>query len=226
MNVLVVDDDEMITALVKFLLEEDGFSVSVASSPESAFSLLNRQAYHVLLLDILFGTDAGGLDLCRKLREDKHDIPLIFLTGKDGTADRVAGLRAGADDYISKPFDPNELVARVHAVFRRYSHEQRNNPVLEGCLKLNMQELTVTTPEGRDISLTPTEMRILRHLLINAGHTVSRESLLASIWGSDYDCDSNPVDVYIRRLRKKIESEPSRPALLLTVRGAGYKLLA
>lgn len=226
MNVLIVDDDEMTCALVKFLLEGEGFSVSVASTPDAAIKLLERKAYHIVLLEMYYGGDGTGLDLCRKLREDEYEIPVIFVTGKNGVMDKVAGLRAGADDYVAKPFDPGELVERVKAVFRRYSHELRNSPIAAGRLKLNVQELRVTTPQGRDVALTPTEMRLLRYLLLNSGRTVSRESLMNSIWGSDYEGESNPVDVYIRRLRKKIEKEPSRPELLLTVRGAGYKLLA
>ncbi len=226
MNVLIVDDDEMTCALVKFLLEGEGFSVSIASNPDAAMRLLERKAYHIVLLEMMYADEGNGLDLCRRLREDEYEIPVIFVTGKNGVMDKVAGLRAGADDYIAKPFDPGELVERVKAVFRRYSHELRNSPIAAGRLKLNVQELKVTTPQGRDVALTPTEMRLLRYLLLNSGRTVSRESLMNSIWGSDYEGESNPVDVYIRRLRKKIEKEPSRPELLLTVRGAGYKLLA
>lgn len=227
MNVLIVDDDEMTCALVKFLLEGEGFTVSVASNPEAALRLLEHRAYHIVLLEMQFGAgDGSGLDLCRRLREDEYEIPVIFVTGKNGVMDKVAGLRAGADDYIAKPFDPGELVERVKAVFRRYSHELRNTPIAAGRLRLNVQELKVTTPHGRDVPLTPTEMRLLRYLLLNSGHTVTRESLMNSIWGSDYEGESNPVDVYIRRLRKKIEKQPSHPEYLLTVRGAGYKLLS
>lgn len=226
MNALIVDDDEMTCALVKFLLEGEGFSVSLASNPDAALRLLERKAYHIVLLEMLYGENGSGLDLCRKLREDEYEIPVIFVTSRHGVMDKVAGLRAGADDYIAKPFDPGELVERVKAVFRRYSHELRSSPIAAGRLKLNVQELRVTTALGRDVSLTPTEMRVLRHLLLNSGRTVSRESLMNSIWGSGYEGESNPVDVYIRRLRKKIEREPSQPEILLTVRGAGYKLLA
>lgn len=226
MNVLIVDDDEMTCSLVKFLLEGEGFSVSVASNPEAALRLLERKANHIVLLEMLYGDNGSGLDLCRRLREDEYEIPVIFITSKHGVMDEVAGLRAGADDYIAKPFDPGELVERVKAVFRRYSHELRNSTISAGRLKLNVQELRVTTAQGGDVPLTPTEMRLLRYLLLNTGRTVSRESLMNSIWGSDYEGESNPVDVYIRCLRKKIEREPSRPELLLTVRGAGYKVLA
>ncbi|MDP2659758.1 MAG: response regulator transcription factor, partial [Dehalococcoidia bacterium] len=217
MNVLAVDNDEMTCALVKFLLEAEGFSVSMASSPGSADRLLESKAYHVVLLDMQFNGDGSGLQLCHTLREQEYQIPIIFMTARNEVADRVAGFKAGADDCIAKPFDPSEFVARVKAVFRRYNHELQNSPIKMGRLKLNVQELKVTTAEGREVALTPTEMRLLRYLLLNTGRTVTRESLMNSIWGFDYEGESNPVDVYIRRLRKKIENEPSRPEFLLTV---------
>lgn len=226
MNVLVVGNDEMTCAMLKFLMEGEGFSVSVASNTDSAMRLIERNAYHVVLLDVLFNGDSSGLDLCRKLREDEYEIPVIFVTAKTSVMDTVAGLRAGADDYISKPFDPGELVERVKAVFRRYNYALANSPISVGSLKLDVQELKVKTPRGKDVALTPTEMRLLRYLMLNTGRTVPRESLINSIWGCDYDAESNTVDVYIRRLRKKIEREPSRPEFLQTVRGAGYKLVS
>jgi DNA-binding response OmpR family regulator len=226
MNVLIVDDDEMTCAMLKFLLEEEGFSVSVANTPESAMNLLERRAFHAIISDLVFDGDDSGLDFCQRLREDGYEIPVIIVSAKTGLIERVAGLRAGADDYILKPFDPSELVERVKAVLRRYNDGLRNAPITEGRIRLNIQELRVTTDQGKEVALTPTEMRLLRHLLLNCGRTVSRDSLMNSIWGFDYDGESNPVDVYIRRLRKKMERDPSRPTIIQTVRGAGYKLLA
>jgi len=224
-NLLIVEDDETTCALLKFLLQEEGFSVSTVADAEGAARLLERRQFDLIVLDVLLAGHDSGLDLCRKLREDGDKVPVIFLSGKVSIADRVAGLRAGGDDYIVKPFDPGELVERVRAVYRRHHHELQNAPISAGRLHLNLEELNVTMPHGRDIALTPTEMRLLRYLLLNNGRTVSREMLQNSIWGHDYEGESNAVDVYIRRLRKKIETDPKGPRLIHTVRGAGYKLV-
>jgi len=226
MNILIVEDDEITCALLRFLLQEEGFSVSTVADAEGATRLLEHRKFHLIVLDVLLAGLTSGIDLCRKLRKDGDDIPVIFVSGKHGIADRVAGLRAGGDDYIVKPFDAGELVERVKAVFRRHSHEVSNAPIAVGRLRLNLQELKVTTPQGKDVALTPTEVRILHYLLLNNGRAVSREMLQNSIWGHDHEGESNAVDVYIRRLRKKLEKDPSGPRLIHTVRGSGYKLVA
>jgi DNA-binding response OmpR family regulator len=227
MNILVLDNDEMGRGIMRFLLEEQGFLVSETSDSDSALSLLERKAYQAVILDVILAGQRSGLDFCRRLREIGYEMPVIIVTAKAALADRVAGLRAGADDYIAKPFHPAELVERIKAVFRRFSHQLRNEPTIAaGHLRLDGHELKAATSLGKEVALTPTEMRLLRHLLLNNGRTVSRESLLNSIWGYDYEGESNPLDVYIRRLRKKIEREPSRPAIIQTVRGAGYRLVS
>lgn len=226
MNLLVVDDDEMTCAVLKFLLEEERFSVSTVPDAENARRLLERRQFHLVLLDVLLAGRESGIDLCRGLREDGNEIPVIFVTGKHSVADKIAGLRMGADDYIVKPFDPGELVERVKAVLRRHSHEVRKAPIAAGGLKLHVEELKVTTPQGRDVALTPAEMRLLRYLLLNSGRTVSREALMNSMWGYDSEGESKPVDVCVCRLRKKIEKDSPGSPLIHTVRGVGYKLMA
>ncbi|MDO8691664.1 MAG: response regulator transcription factor [Dehalococcoidia bacterium] len=224
-NVLVVEDDEATSKLMQFLMEEEGFFASVAATAEEARRLLGQVQFDVALLDISLAGEESGVDLCNTLRYDGNNIPVIFVTAKSESTDTVAGLRAGADDYIAKPFDIVELVARVKAVLRRHRHQLRQSPIVGGGLSLDVREAQVTTPEGVHVALTPVELRILRYLLLKSGRTVSRESLLRSALGSANEGENTSVDVYIHRLRKKIEKDPSRPVLLQTVHGVGYKLV-
>ncbi len=153
------------------------------------------------------------------------EAPVIFVTAKGEVEDRVRGLKMGGDDYISKPFQPAELVARVEAVLRRCQEPQHTPRVVRaGALKINPVAMEVTRPDGRSASLTPTEMRLLLNLAEHTGHPVKRERLLAHVWGGQYEGESNVVDVYIRRLRRKLERDPDHPVLVQAARGIGYLL--
>ena len=223
-RILVVDDDPTNTKLLKFLLSDEGYQVTALQSPTEALRVVSEQDFDLLILDIMMpGMD--GLELCRRIRTTAT-APIIFVSARGEVTDRILGLKAGGDDYISKPFDPNELLARTWATLRR-SHQLARSS--ESCLKtahliLNPVDNQVTLVRtGKTVSLTPIEARLLRCLVSNPGRTVTREALVIKVWGYEYEGESNQLDVYIKRLRSKIEQDPSHPTLLLTIRGVGYK---
>lgn len=226
MRILVVDDDPIGSRMMQFLLGEEGYLVDTADGPRGALALVQRQPPDLLLLDVNM-PQTNGFDLYRRLREMDYDIPVIFVTAKGELDDRLQGLRMGADDYISKPFQPAELLARVEAVLRRYRKTGANGAqvVRGGGVEINVSEQRVTLPDRRNIFLTPTEMKVLLQLVQRTGQVVTRDDLLAKVWGDHDAGESNIVDVYIRRLRRKIERDPSNPAYVQSARGLGYKFV-
>ncbi|HEU5439188.1 MAG TPA: response regulator transcription factor [Ktedonobacterales bacterium] len=224
MRILIVDDDEMGSKMVQFLLTEQGYQVDIVDNARGALALVERQPPDLMLLDVMM-PQFNGFQIYQRLRERDFDIPVIFVTGKDELEDKLQGLRMGADDYICKPFQPAELTARVEAVLRRYkkslSGERRT--LLTGSLQLDIPTHMVTLPDGRNRQLTQREMQLLLELVHHAGHAVSREDLLDAVWGENYPGGSNIVDVFVRRLRQKLERDPAAPALIQAVRGIGYK---
>jgi DNA-binding response OmpR family regulator len=226
MKILVVDDEPVNTKLVQFILTEEGYEVTAVDSSRGAYAILQKQLPDLILLDVNM-PQMNGFDLYRRLHEQEYDIPVIFVTAKGELEDKLQGLRMGADDYIVKPFDPAELLARVQAVLRRYrkATAQAAEQVLRsGAFELNMADLQVSLPDKRSISLTPREMKILVMLAGHAGRILPREELLSAIWGDD-DRESNIVDVYIRRLRLKIERDPANPQYIQSARGIGYRFV-
>jgi DNA-binding response OmpR family regulator len=225
-RILVVDDDPMGSRMMEFLLKEEGYSVDAVDGPKGALALMEKQTPDLVLLDVNM-PHVNGFDLYRRLREMEYDIPVIFVTAKGELDDRLQGLRMGADDYISKPFQPAELLARVEAVLRRYRKAGPiGAPVVRaGGVEIATSELRVTLPDRRNIFLTPTEMKVLLQLVQRPGQVVSRDDLMTSVWGEDYAGESNVVDVYIRRLRRKIERDPSNPSYIQVARGLGYRFV-
>ena len=221
-RILTVEDDEHIRTSLKMALEDEGWSVEEASNGEEAIANFRRCPADVVLIDIGL-PDVDGFELCRLLRRSSS-VPIIMITAREDTHDVVAGLEAGADDYLTKPFAPKELSARVRAMLRRV------RPVAPALSSLHFNDLEVIPEggavllQGERISLSKTELRLLVELASNPGETVSREQLLESVWGLDYFGDSRLVDVHIRRLRTKIEPDPANPRRIVTVRGQGYKL--
>lgn len=224
MRILVVDDDLVGSRMVQFLLQEQGHSVDLVDNPRGALGMLDKQLPDLLLLDVNL-PQLNGFDLYQRLRDRGHDMPVIFLTGKDDVEDRVQGLKMGADDYICKPFHSAELIARVEAVLRRYSKVRaaEQGQIRAGDIEIDPHELRVTLPDRRTAYLTPTEMKVLLQLAQRAGVPVEREAVLAGVWGEHYSGESNIVDVYIRRLRRKLERDPARPRLIQAARGVGYR---
>ncbi|HZU78764.1 MAG TPA: response regulator transcription factor [Acidimicrobiales bacterium] len=220
-RILLVEDDERIRASTRLALEDEGFDVAEAADAETALAQFTTQPSEVVLLDLMLpGMD--GFTCCRELRRIST-VPVIMVTARTDTPDVVAGLEAGADDYVTKPFVATELAARIRALLRRARTAEAPSVLMVGSVEVRPDEGTVVR-DGQDVHLTRTEFRLLCELAANPGKVLSREQLLDHVWGYDYFGDGRLVDVHIRRLRTKIEDDPASPRHILTVRGMGYKL--
>jgi DNA-binding response OmpR family regulator len=227
-QIMVVDDDALMRRSLAFTLEQAGYRVTTAGSAEDAMALAIRDVPDLILLDIgLPGMD--GLDALRQFQQ-RADTPIIFVTARRRELDQALGLELGADDYITKPFDSNVLLARVKAVLRRY---ERSTPqAAPAPEKLQVGDLIiepaahVATLAGQPLELAPREFAVLHTLALNAGQVISVDDLLAQVWGAEYEGESQGVYVHIRWLREKIEADPKHPQRIITVRGVGYKLEA
>jgi DNA-binding response OmpR family regulator len=223
-RILSVEDDERIRTAVKLALEDEGWVVEEAETGELALEAFARSPADVVLIDIMLpGID--GFEVCRSLRR-ASDVPIIMVTARADTHDVVAGLEAGADDYLSKPFAPKELSARIRALLRRArtpEHAPSGQALHFGDLEL-IPDQGVVRVAGREVHLTKTEFRLLCELASSPGRVFSREVLLERVWGYGYFGDGRLVDVHVRRLRTKVEADPANPRHVATVRGLGYKL--
>jgi DNA-binding response OmpR family regulator len=221
-RILLVEDDERIRASTRLALEEEGYEVGEADSGETALTCFAEHPAEVVLIDVMLpGMD--GLECCRRLRLTSA-VPVIMVTARTDTHDVVAGLEAGADDYVTKPFVATELAARVAALLRRARSSGAPMSITFGDVELRPEE-GVVRRDGEDVHCTRTEFRLLVELASNPGKVLSRENLLDHVWGYDYFGDGRLVDVHIRRLRTKVEADPANPRHILTVRGMGYKLV-
>ncbi len=221
-RVLTVEDDERIRTALRLALEDEGWVVDEVGSGEEALIAFGRVPADVVLVDIMLpGMD--GFDICRALRRSS-DVPIVMITARSDTHDVVAGLEAGADDYLTKPFAPKELSARIRALLRRVrSAESGSGTMVFGELEIAPDDGMVRVG-GEHVHLTKTEFKLLAELGSNAGKILSREVLLERVWGLGYFGDGRLVDVHVRRLRTKIETDPGHPRYVVTVRGLGYKL--
>jgi DNA-binding response OmpR family regulator len=222
-TIFVVEDEADISRLVRHQLETAGFAVREFPAAGRVLVEALREPPSLFLLDIMVpGTD--GLELCRRIRQTPGlaSIPVIFLTAKSGEADRIVGLEIGADDYISKPFSPREMVARVKAVLRRFEQPLPPMVASAGELEIDAGAMTLKV-RGRVVSTTATEFRLLDYLVRHAGRVFTRDQLLDAVWRDTAFVTPRSVDVYVRRLREKIEPDPEQPRYLKTVRGAGYR---
>ncbi len=222
-TVLIVEDDDRIRAALRLALGDEGYSVDAVADAETGLERLRTSPPDIVLVDIML-PGMSGLDLCHQLRRTS-DLPIIIVTARDDSHDIVAGLEAGADDYVTKPFVFKELAARIRALLRRTrAPVQEPSRLRFGDLLVSVDEGTVTR-NGEVIDLTRTEFLLLCELIDNPRRILSREQLLASVWGYDYYGDGRIVDAHIARLRKKIEPDPSSPIYVATVRGLGYKFV-
>jgi DNA-binding response OmpR family regulator len=221
-RILLVEDDERIRTSTRLALEEEGYEVDEAESGEDALRLFSRRKADVVLIDVMLpGMD--GLECCRQLRQSSA-VPVIMVTARTDTPDVVAGLEAGADDYVTKPFVVTELSARIAASLRRARSTGTSTSFSLGEVEVVPDEGTVRRA-GVDVHCTRTEFRLLCELGASPGKVHSREQLLDRVWGYDYFGDGRLVDVHIRRLRTKVEDDPANPRHIITVRGMGYKLV-
>ena len=221
-RILTVEDDERIRTALRLALEDEGWEVDEVASGEEALTAFNRVPADVVLVDIMLpGID--GFDICRAIRKSS-DVPIVMITARSDTHDVVAGLEAGADDYLTKPFAPKELSARIRALLRRArSTDDGSSEILFDDLQILPDEGVVRV-SGTEAHLTKTEFRLLVELASTPGRIFSREVLLERVWGLGYFGDGRLVDVHVRRLRTKIEPDPANPRHVVTVRGLGYKL--
>ncbi|MBI3998536.1 MAG: response regulator transcription factor [Armatimonadetes bacterium] len=225
-RILVVDDEPHIVELVRYNLLQEGFEVLAAGDGEGALAKARSERPDLIVLDIMLpGVD--GLEVCRTLRRETS-VPIIMLTAKGGELERVVGLELGADDYVTKPFSPRELVARVRAVLRRRAREVASpaaEPLEVGALRLDPTTHEVTL-DARPVDLTAREFELLRLFMRHPNRVFTRDFLLEHLWGYDFYGSTRTVDMHVSRLREKIEDEPVEPTYIMTVRGVGYKLRA
>jgi DNA-binding response OmpR family regulator len=217
-TILLVEDEEDIASLVRAYLERDGFSVVWATRGTEGLAALEHHEVRLAILDLQL-PDADGFDVCRAIRSSST-LPVVMLTARDEEVDRVAGLELGADDYVTKPFSPRELTARVRAVLRRVDPDASDDLLTAGDVVLDRQGRTVTVA-GREVELTAREFDLLWHLAARPGLVVGRAQLLDRVWGMAFPGGTRTVDVHVGQVRRKLE----RPALIRTVRGTGYKLV-
>jgi DNA-binding response OmpR family regulator len=225
-RILLVDDDPSIREQTTTLLADDGYAVDEAATGQQGLSAFERRPADCVLLDVML-PDVEGFEVCRRLRA-RSDVPIIMVTARTDSFDVVAGLEAGADDYVTKPFVPKELTARIRAMMRRV---QRPGPGTPVTIRLGdrveiVPDEGVVRVEGEEVHLTRTEFRLLTEMAGAPGRVFTREVLLESVWGYDFIGDGKLVDVHVYRLRSKVEADPASPRHLVTVRGLGYKVLA
>lgn len=223
-KILVVDDEESIIELVKFNLEREGYQVVTAKDGDKALNLVREEMPDLIILDVMLpGVD--GITVCRNINSNPEtkNIPIIMLSARGEEVDKILGLEMGADDYITKPFSPRELVARVKARLRRQAEENSYaNRLSVGSLTIDEDRFTISV-NGTKLDLTPKEFELLRFLARHPGKVFTRDFLLEKIWGYDYTGDSRTVDVHIRHIRQKLEQLDNSPQLIETVRGIGYR---
>lgn len=226
-KVLVVDDEPSIVKLVQFNLEKEGFAVEVASDGPSALAKVVEGLFDLIVLDLML-PQMDGLEVCKEIRKKNSHLPILMLTAKNEEFDKVLGLELGADDYMTKPFSPRELVARVKAILRRMG-ALREQGIQEDRKYLRVGELEMDTEgyevrkNGDPVDLTPKEFELLIHLASHRGKVLSRDQLLNAVWDYDYIGDTRIVDVHVSHLREKVEEDSRNPIYIKTVRGIGYK---
>jgi len=225
MYILVVDDDRLTCDLVKFTLTKEGYNVETMDNPRGAMQVIKKQEPDLLILDVGIPYQ-DGFEFSKELHAAGYEIPIIFMTAQDTLEAKLQGFTIGADDYICKPFNYAEMVARVQAVMRRIKRNGNlnNQSISVQQVELLPGELKVVMPDGEAVSLTPTEMQVLRVLMLARGQAVKREQILSEVWNED-GTNSNIVDVYIRRLRTKLEKRADDPQLIVSMRGIGYKFV-
>ncbi len=223
-RVLVVDDEKLIVKGIRFSLEQDGMEVSCAYDGEEALEIAKSEKFDIILLDVML-PGLSGFEVCQQIREFS-DVPIVMLTAKGDDMDKILGLEYGADDYITKPFNILEVKARIKAIMRRTKAKEATKPANDSVIKSG--DMTIDRDgrrvyiEEKEINLTAKEFDVLELLILNPNKVYSREKLLTLVWGADYPGDVRTVDVHIRRLREKIEKNPSEPRYVHTKWGVGY----
>ena len=221
-RVLVVEDEESYSDALAYMLRKEGFEVAIAATGPDALAEFDRAGADIVLLDLML-PGIPGTEVCRQIRQTSN-VPVIMVSAKDEEVDKVVGLELGADDYVTKPYSPRELVARIRAVLRRGTEPDLAPMTLEvGPVRMDVERHLVSV-DGHEVRLPLKEFELLEMFLRNPGRVLTRGQLIDRVWGSDYVGDTKTLDVHVKRLRAKLEENPADPQLLTTVRGLGYKL--
>ncbi|MFZ4450641.1 response regulator transcription factor [Salibacterium aidingense] len=227
-KLLVVDDEESIVTLISYNLGQSGYEVDTAMDGRTAIEKVKGTSYDLIILDLML-PETDGLEVCRQIRQEKIKVPILMLTAKDEEFDKVLGLELGADDYMTKPFSPRELVARVRAILRRLEYSPESSQDETDHVKMIIGHLTIF-PDNYEVyvndeqlELTPKEFELLLYLSNNKGRVMTRDQLLNAVWNYEFVGDTRIVDVHISHLREKIEPNTKKPVYIKTVRGLGYK---
>ncbi len=221
-RVLVVEDEESYSEALSYMLRKEGFEVAIAATGHDALTEFERNGADIVLLDLML-PGIPGTEVCRQIRQTST-VPVIMVSAKDDEVDKVVGLELGADDYVTKPYSPRELVARIRAVLRRGQEPELEPAALEaGPVRMDVERHVVTV-DGEEQRLPLKEFELLEMFLRNPGRVLTRGQLIDRVWGSDYVGDTKTLDVHVKRLRAKLEPDPAEPKYLVTVRGLGYKL--
>ncbi|HSI26946.1 MAG TPA: response regulator transcription factor [Aeromicrobium sp.] len=222
-RILVVEDESSYSEALSYVLNKEGFDVAIAETGPDAITEFERSGADIVLLDLML-PGLSGTEVCRRIRQ-VSSVPIIMVSAKDTEVDKVVGLELGADDYVTKPYSPRELVARIRAVLRRGAAEDLNDDVAlqAGRIRMDIDRHLVTV-DGEPLQLPLKEFELLEYFLRNAGRVLTRGQLIDRVWGADYVGDTKTLDVHVKRLRAKIEEDPADPRVLTTVRGLGYKL--
>jgi len=221
-KVLIVEDEASYSEALSYVLRKEGYDVAVAETGPDALTAFDRGGADIILLDLML-PGLSGTEVCRTIRQTSS-VPIIMVSAKDTEVDKVVGLELGADDYVTKPYSPRELVARIRAVLRRGAVEEvDDDAVIEvGTVRMDVDRHLVTV-DGREVRLPLKEFELLEYFLRNSGRVLTRGQLIDRVWGADYVGDTKTLDVHVKRLRAKIEADPAHPTVLTTVRGLGYK---
>ncbi|MDQ6934937.1 MAG: response regulator transcription factor [Actinomycetota bacterium] len=221
-RVLVVEDEESYSDALAYMLRKEGFEVTVANTGPEALASFDRTGADIVLLDLML-PGLPGTEVCRQIRQTSN-VPVIMVSAKDEEVDKVVGLELGADDYVTKPYSPRELVARIRAVLRRGIEPDLSPATLEvGSVRMDVERHVVTV-SGEEARMPLKEFELLEMFLRNPGRVLTRSQLIDRVWGSDYVGDTKTLDVHVKRLRSKLETNPAEPKMFVTVRGLGYKL--
>jgi len=222
-RILLVEDESALSEPLSFLLEREGYEITVAEDGPSAIAEFDRNGTDLILLDLML-PGIPGTEVCREIRT-RSTVPIIMVTAKDSEVDIVVGLELGADDYVTKPYSTRELLARIRAVLRRHTDaddDDEDGVLASGSVRMDVERHTVAV-SGDVVNMPLKEFELLEFLLRNAGRVLTRGQLIDRVWGTDYFGDTKTLDVHIKRIRSRIESTPSDPVMLVTVRGLGYR---
>jgi two-component system response regulator RegX3 len=223
-RLLIVEDESSLSEPLAYLLEREGYETQIAADGLTALAEFDKGGVDLVLLDLML-PGLSGTEVCREIRT-RSTVPIIMLTAKDDEVDVVVGLELGADDYVTKPYKSRELLARIRAVLRRRVEEEDAESVLSaGDVRMDVERHTVAV-NGADVAMPLKEFELLEYLLRNSGRVLTRGQLIDRVWGADYFGDTKTLDVHIKRIRSRIETEPSEPKMLVTVRGLGYRFEA